>query len=259
MLLRTMVPKNAYSESARSRFATNDAFSDVLTGIAKLTNEIVDEQAAALPDFAAPTMETLSPDAPQSVIDLCQTMHSLQVVSDLALWWESNASAFRDAWSQLIVKTAEKDDPPPTRSIAGQLHTLEQAIEKAEPLDQLAVNLLAAAEAVEKWEAIQKHQRVREAIIEALEPLKELKHLVGAETARSITTLSGHARFSTKFARKNASCSRTHRSGARQSMSRVASNPVFRSTRYWSQTHHGCVQSYGHSSLHSRAGKGWRV
>ncbi|WP_354129588.1 hypothetical protein [Bradyrhizobium sp. i1.15.2] len=154
MLLRTMVPKNAYSEAARSRFATNDAFSDVLTGIAKLTNEIVDEQAAALPDFAAPTMETLSPDAP---------LHSLQVVSDLALWWESNASAFRDAWSQLIVKTAEKDDPPPTRSIAGQLHTLEQAIEKAEPLDQLAVNLLAAAEAVEKWEAIQKHQRVREA------------------------------------------------------------------------------------------------
>ncbi|WP_377828251.1 hypothetical protein ACFKHW_30355 [Bradyrhizobium lupini] len=117
-----------------SRFATNDAFSDVLTGIAKLTNEIVDGQAA-LPDFATPTMEPWSPDPPQSVIDLCQTMHSLQVVSDLALWWESNASAFRDAWSQLIGKTAEKDDPPPTRSIAVQLHTLEQAIEKAQPLD----------------------------------------------------------------------------------------------------------------------------
>lgn len=192
-LLLTMVPKSAYSEAARSRFATNEAFSDVLTGIAKLTNEIVDEQAAALPDFTGPTMEALSPGAPQSVIDLCQTMHSLKVVSDLALWWESNASAFRDAWSQLIGKTAEKDDPP-TRSIARQLHTLEQAIEKAEPLDQLAVNLLAAADAVEKWEAIQKHQRVREAIIEALEPLKELRHLVGAETARSITTLSGRIR-----------------------------------------------------------------
>ncbi|MGY3487896.1 hypothetical protein ACVW1C_005779 [Bradyrhizobium sp. USDA 4011] len=193
-LLRVMVPKNAYSDAARLRFATNDAFSDVLTGIAKLTNEIVDEQVAALPDFFASDIEGLVPDTSQSVTALRQTVHSLQVVSDLAIWWEDNASAFRNAWAQLIGKTAEKDDPPPLRSIVGQLHILEQAIEKAEPLDDLAVSLQTAAEAAEKWETVQKHQRVREAIIEALEPLKDLKHLVVAETARSITTLSGRIR-----------------------------------------------------------------
>ncbi|WP_166301812.1 hypothetical protein [Bradyrhizobium sp. 2S1] len=107
-LLRTMVPKNAYSEAARSRFATNEAFSDVLTGIAKLTNEIVDEQAAALPDFTRPTMETLSPDAPQSVIDLCQTMHSLQVVSDLALWWEECLARLSDLGRVLFDKKSEQ-------------------------------------------------------------------------------------------------------------------------------------------------------
>jgi hypothetical protein len=193
-LLRVMVPKNAYSDAARSRFATNVAFSDVLIGIAKLTNEIVEEQVAFLPDFSAPAIEASSPDTPASVVTLRQTINSLQVVSDLALWWEANANDFRDAWAQLIGKTIEKDNSAPMRSIAGQLHILEQAIEKAEPLDQLAVSLLAAADAVEKWENIQKHQRVREAIIEALEPLKDLKHLVGAETARSITTLSSRIR-----------------------------------------------------------------
>jgi AAA domain len=193
-LLRAMVPKNAYADAARARFATNDAFSDVLTGIARLTNEIVEEQVVILPDFNSLALETSSPTAPQSVISLRQTIHSIQTVSNLALWWQGNASAFREAWARLIGETTEKDDPASKRSIAGQLHVLEQAVEKADPLDQLAVSLQAAAVAVEKWEAIQKHQRVREAIIEVLEPLKELKHLVGAETARSITTLSGRIR-----------------------------------------------------------------
>ncbi|MGJ5096274.1 AAA family ATPase [Bradyrhizobium oligotrophicum] len=193
-LLRTMMPKNAYAEAAISRFATNDAFSDVLTGIAKLTKQIVDEQLPKLPDFVPPTMERCSENTPPSVIEICQTMYALSVLFDLTVWWERHANAFRSAWSQLIGKTAKKDDDPPVRSIAGQLRTLELAIEKAEPLDQLAASLVAAAEAVKKWDAIQKHQRVREAIIEALEPLKELKHLVGAETARSIADLSGRMR-----------------------------------------------------------------
>ncbi|MCC8978556.1 AAA family ATPase [Bradyrhizobium acaciae] len=193
-LLRVMVPKSAYADAVRSRFGMNDAFSDVLTGITKLTGEIVDEQVAALPDFVPSAMETLSQDTPRSVLALRQTIHSLKVVSDLAFWWEGNASAFRAAWAQLIGKMADKDDPPPLRSITGKLRILEQAIEKAEPLDQLAGCLQTAADAVEKWENIQKHQRVREAIIEALEPLKDLKHLVGAETARSIATLSDRIR-----------------------------------------------------------------
>lgn len=189
-LLRVMVPKDAYSDAARSRFATNEAFSGVLTGIAELTNEIVDSQLAALPMFSPPTAETSLPDTPEAAATLRQTMHALQTVSDLAAWWGENAVAFRDAWSQLVGKKDEKDEFP-ERSIVGQLEKLEQAIEKAEPLDQFAGCLTAAAEAVVKWEKIQEHQRVREAIIEALEPLKELRHLVNAETARSITTLSG--------------------------------------------------------------------
>jgi AAA domain len=189
-LLRDMVPKVAYSDAALARFATNNAFSGVLIGIAKLTNELVDSQLAALPAFSQPAAVMSLPDSPQSAATLLQTMYGLQTVSDLAVWWGENAAAFRDAWSQLIGKKNEEEEAS-ERSITGQLQKLEQAIEKAEPLDQLAVCLTDAADAVVKWEKIQEHQRVREAIIDALEPLKELRHLVGAETARSITMLSG--------------------------------------------------------------------
>lgn len=188
-LLRLMVPKDSYSDAARERFAKNEAFSSVLTGIAKFTNEIVDSQEASLPTFSASVAPVSPSNTPKAAVVLRQTMHSLQTVYDLAVWWEGNAAAFREAWLQLVGKAGE-NEAPPERSIAGQLLKLEQAIEKAEPLDQFAVCLTAAAEAVVKWEKIQEHQRVREAIIEALEPLKELRHLVNAETARSITTLS---------------------------------------------------------------------
>lgn len=189
-LLRLMAPKEAYSDAVRARFATNEAFSDVLTGIAKLTEEIVDSQLTALPVFSPPTAEAGWRDTPESAAMLCKTMHSLQTVSDLAAWWGENAAAFRHAWLDLLGKVDEKGELP-ERSITGQLQKLERAIEKAEPLDSLSGYLILAAHDVVRWDKIQQHQRVREAIIEALEPLKELKHLVGAETAASITMLSG--------------------------------------------------------------------
>lgn len=189
-LLRLMSPKDAYSDAARARFATNEAFSDVLTGMTKMTNEIVDGQLGALPVFSPPEAETSPADTPESAVMLRQTIHALQTVYDLAEWWGDNASAFREAWSELIGKKNGEKEEIAERSIMGQLKKLEQAIEKAEPLDQFAGRLTAAAKAAVKWEQIQENQRVREAIIEAVEPLKELRHLVGADTARSITTLS---------------------------------------------------------------------
>lgn len=193
-LLSVMVPKEAYSDASRARFAKNEHFSDVLTGIAKLTNEIVDSQLASLPEFAAPGASEISPNLPEAAEALWRTIDSLKRIYDLAAWWSVNAVAFREAWAQLVGKTGENEEPP-ERSIAGQLIKLEQAIEKAEPLDQFSVCLIAAAGAVVKWERIQEHQKVREAIIEALEPLKELRHLVGAETGRSIATLSARIKI----------------------------------------------------------------
>ena len=108
----------------------------------------------------------------------------------LVIWWAANGQAFRDAWVALV---QEKDKHGTFRAhtVAGQLATLEQAVDKAEPLDELARNLAAAVKAAEAWDAIQQHQMIREKIADALEPLKDLRLLVNAETARSIAALSG--------------------------------------------------------------------
>ena len=86
-----------------------------------------------------------------------------------------------------------KDDTGAFRvtTIAAQVTSLEQAIEKAEPLDEIAANLAGAGKAAEAWRKLQDQQAVREAIADALAPLKDLRLLVDAETARSIETLSG--------------------------------------------------------------------
>jgi hypothetical protein len=85
----------------------------------------------------------------------------------------------------------QADGEYPAASIEGELRVLEQALAKADPLDELAKLLLAAAGAAESWALIRKEQDLREAIAKALAPLKDLRLLVGAETARSIVTLSG--------------------------------------------------------------------
>jgi hypothetical protein len=89
----------------------------------------------------------------------------------------------------LVLKKDDADRYLP-RTVAGQLVALEHAVDKAEPLDELATNLATAAAAAEAWDEIQGHQKLREAIAEALDPLKDLRLLVSAETAASIAGLS---------------------------------------------------------------------
>ena len=100
-----------------------------------------------------------------------------------------NGQAFCDAWIALVQQKDSKDEFL-ANTVAGRLATLEKAVEKAEPLDELSSNLSLAAKAAETRDKIQEHQAVREAIANALEPLKDLRLLVNAETAASIASLS---------------------------------------------------------------------
>ena len=71
---------------------------------------------------------------------------------------------------------------------------MEEALSNADPLDALSQALLTAATAAEHWTKIRKEQDLREAIAEALGPLKDLRLLVASETARSIANLSSRIR-----------------------------------------------------------------
>ena len=78
----------------------------------------------------------------------------------------------------------------PEDSAKGRIARLEEALSKAAPLDELRHSLKEAAKAAEKWAAVRKEQDLRESIAEALTPLKDLRRLVAAGTARSINSLS---------------------------------------------------------------------
>jgi AAA domain len=188
-MLADMDPKEAYASAALLRFAQEEPFKSTLVGIATIVTDTVAKQTETLPPFEYSAFVCPSVDAPAVAVAVLRNLHSLERLVALVEWWSGNGQAFRDAWVELV---QQKDEHGSfyARTVAGQLATLEQAVDKAEPLDELSANLAAAAKAADAWDEIQKHQAVRESIAGALEPLKDLRFLVNAETAASIAGLS---------------------------------------------------------------------
>jgi SOS-response transcriptional repressor LexA len=188
-LLYTMEPKIGYAALIRERFCEEPPFGTVLLGLADRIKVTVSLQEAALPAFEFAALEPAG-DEPQSATNLRQSLYGFHRLSALVTWWSEHREAFREAWAEVIGHKLE-DGTYPADSVEGQLSALEEALSKADPLDALSKFLLEAAVAAENWATIRKEQDLREAMASSLEPLKDLRLLVAAETARSITNLSG--------------------------------------------------------------------
>ena len=187
-LLATMEPKTSYCAAIRERFCEEPPFGDVLLGLAGRNNIRVTQQETALPAFTFAAFEPAR-DEHRPATTLRRRLHGFDRLSALVAWWSKHRDAFREAWSEMIGLKHE-DDTYPANSVEGQLRVLEEVLSKADPLDALSKALLDAAAAAENWATIRKEQDLREAIAEALRPLKDLRLLVAAETARSIANLS---------------------------------------------------------------------
>jgi hypothetical protein len=188
-MLKSMNPRDAYTSAALQRFVKEEPFKSILVGIARVAAEVVSEQTKTLPTFDFVVAEDPPAEAPNIATELLHSIHALERLAALVAWWSENGQSFRDAWIELVLKKDQADNHL-RRTIAGQLLVLEQAVDKAEPLDEFATGLAAAADAAEAWDKIQEHQNLRRAIADALEPLKDLRLLVSAETAASIAALS---------------------------------------------------------------------
>lgn len=187
-LLTTMEPSIAYGTAICERFCEESQFSNVLIGLAEWVKSKVTQQENALPAFAFAAFQPAR-DEPTSATNLRGKLCGFDRLSALVVWWSEYRDAFRMAWSEIIGQKQEAGGYPPD-SIQGKLQVLEEALSKAEPLDALSKSLLGAATSAENWAKIRKEQDLREAIAAALEPLKDLRLLVAAETASSITNLS---------------------------------------------------------------------
>lgn len=189
LALDTMDPVAAYSHAMTEKFVTDAPFSSVLTGMAASVTTTISEQVAALPHFSYPTFDAVSSEI-ESVKKLRAEIHSLERLVALVTWWKANKPLFADAWGSLIGKKQDLGMFP-SKSIEGQVIVIEQALGHARPLDDLSKYLTNASEAAKAWRKINAIQETREAIAEALAPLKDLRALVASETASSISRLSG--------------------------------------------------------------------
>jgi hypothetical protein len=187
-LLAANDPKESYSQAVLQRFCDDSPFCDVLVGLAARLRNRVNDQQTALPSFLF-EMFTEPSDEPPAAIRLRKTIHEVLRLIALAKWWQTNRASFRDSLMN-VLGTKRPDGSYPPDSIGAELDSLDRCLAKAQPLDELATLLLGAAKEAEKWEPISKEQAIREAIAKDLEPLKELKNLVGAETAQSVSSLS---------------------------------------------------------------------
>lgn len=190
--LSAMDPRQGYFDTLTEKLLAAPPFSDVLVGLAGRMKNVVLGQRDQLPPFSYPPLDQTG-DEPAAVIKLRRTIHELRRLVSLSNWWGANRGEFRDAWSAIIGQK-QPDGVSAPDTFEGELYVIDQALAKAEPLDELSGFLAIAADSAEKWAAIQKEQELREAISTALTPLKDLKSLVGAETAQSIATVSGRVR-----------------------------------------------------------------
>lgn len=183
-----MNPRDSFSSAMREAFASDSSFTSILVGLATSVRATIDEQHNNLPAFTYEDFKA-STEEPEAAIKLRRELHLLERLIALVRWWEENRPKFVEAWNALIGKQLE-DGSFPRRSVEGKLLELEQALDHARPLDDLSRNLNNAVDAAESWRTIQKVQQTREAIRDALEPLKNLRALVATETASSIAALS---------------------------------------------------------------------
>ena len=188
--LTRMEPATDYKNAVVARFVNAPPFSDVLVGVARSVLDVVDTQLKSLPKFQYPDYEESPRPEHGSVTTLRRLFHDVRRVISLVEWWHDHRNAYVVAWSRVLGRPDEQGAYP-ADSVSGVLEKLGDATEKARPLDALATELSYAAESANEWTAIHTEQKTREAIAEALEPLKELKHLVDAETHRTIESLSG--------------------------------------------------------------------
>lgn len=181
--LAEMNPAQGFADSVRARFSETPPFSDVLTGIAEFVNGYIATKADVLPAFTH-TEKTYPASELADVARVRDLMIRLHKVAALVDWWPDNRDAFVNAWQRLLGVPNENSEWP-EESLERKLEKLEQAIAGSEPLDKIATHLEKAVEAAQAWKAINEVQVVREAVAEAVSPLKDLQVFVDCETHRT--------------------------------------------------------------------------
>jgi len=188
---RVLEPKTAIVENAEALFVDEKPFSNVLTGAGATIKQVIINKAKPLPVFES-GLDALVIDEtePNSAANIRELMHELQQVLELAEWWAANRAGLGQFWKDIVGSQAEEETPVED-SVMGQIKIVEDALAASQPYDAVLVQLNALLDLAKRWHEIMAVQNKRQAIADALEPLKVLRTFVDVEAARSIDELSG--------------------------------------------------------------------
>jgi len=140
-----MQPRDSFAAAAKERFSDEPPFSTVLTGMANFATVTASALAGALPVFEY-AEASVSADAPAAARNLLSYIGNIERIGALVEWWASNRQVFANSWNALK-GIADPEGKFPADSMEGKLASLEAALEKAAPLDDLTRALNDAATA----------------------------------------------------------------------------------------------------------------
>ena len=187
--LATMNPSVDFQSAMKSYLVESTPFSDVLVGIGTTVNRYLVSKSRFLPQFDFHEPEPPIEMRPQAWIELSDFICRVKRVIALVGWWKQHRQTFADTWLSLLAQE-NPEGKLHDESLRGMLEKLQGAYSKAEPLDKLATHLIRAREQATEWNRINSEQKTREAIAQALDPLKNLKQFVDSESHRLVASLA---------------------------------------------------------------------
>jgi len=164
-----------------------------------------------LPDFTAQKSEELSsllekvttdqketddprlaenyPESARKLIKFCERIFSL---SDTQKWWEENRKHYEEAWD-FVFAESEDQEGKENNSIKDTIKLVLEADEKAKPYESVSSYLSQASKDAKRWYELSQDRAERDAIRDAILPLKELRSFVEGQVMQTLDDISDRA------------------------------------------------------------------
>ena len=157
-----------------------------LPGFAKICQEAVDATFDAVEEFEFGT-KLPEPESRDCVARVRRLLDHLENTISAAENWRHVRQDFRNAWGCLFSKSDE-------RSVTSRILKLKGVIEGLQPFRSASEKVDQALEVASEYNVIVRRQAVREEIVQALTPLRNLRGLVNRTTRRTINEVSDLAK-----------------------------------------------------------------
>lgn len=177
-------PKSDYTAALRQKFVLGKDYKDCLAGLATAVSEAL----AAVPGGELAPVATLDTQGqPEGARHVREVIAVVERFIAVAEWARANQDAWYTWWKTL---TGHEQTPSLERTLSAKLDRLDEAVKASEPYRAAATALGQAWKHGKNLVQIDTEQRRRQAIADALDPLKALRNFVEAETRNAIEGLS---------------------------------------------------------------------